>query len=491
MRLKYGKFLPSDIVTLNETDEFQSEFRTNHKVVIFDDVAAMSGLREQVDPDPWRKVIDFVNNIRKTALNPNVELKGNVYIEPDLVIITTNRAPYFSLSRWCYCPMAIIRRVSKNIHLLNDRESCTFVELNKEFLRLRGETFDSSPDIRIVNDFSYKECLTKYSKKVCDYPHAYPNDESLKRIKKEEMFKIVANEFMVHLEDQAVFIDRINSNFDKVVERTFFSAVYNDLVKPFLPILPKMEDQILYKMSYWYRLKYFISVKEIVPIAQMSYDDNDIGDVEFKSFDYSESSQIESLNQELEYLNINTPLISIPIELEIRKNEYSSLAPLVLCESWKWCTRAGNEISMPRGLPFKKAVISKVQLFAHWIGDDYLSSYPNALTFFIYLLFDNSFMNMNYIRVEKRHVLCVGTFHGHPFMLGLNATDEDQYLPNVDPMIPFFRITLDGLKVYSNKPIPFILDDFLSNYKEACKHLRYLLVESIPKYDRKIFCQKY
>jgi hypothetical protein len=356
--------------------------------------------------------------------------------------------------------------------------------------------------------------------------------------------------------------------------------------------MPKMDDQMLYKMSYWYRLKYFISVKDIVPIAQMGCDDIDVSsdeseqhdvipnpephwsgftdpesieafDIEAsrfysrfpveqykkflevckvrksdyfvvidgklyishydglwydvcgrfhkmdvhenftfgssvaehlykeKSLDYSESSQVESLNQELEGLNINTPEIPIPIGLEIRKDEYSSLAPLVFCESWRWCTKTGNEVSMPRGLPFKKAVISKVRLFAHWIDHDYLSSYPNALTFFIYLLFDNNFMKMDYIRVEERHVLCVGTCDGNSFMLGLNATDEDQYLPNVDPLIPFFRITLDGLKVYSNKPIPFILDGFLSNYKEACEHLRFLLGESIPKYDRKILCQKY
>jgi hypothetical protein len=42
--------------------------------------------------DPYRKIIDFINNIRKTSLNPNLEMKGKVFIEPDLVIVTTNRA---------------------------------------------------------------------------------------------------------------------------------------------------------------------------------------------------------------------------------------------------------------------------------------------------------------------------------------------------------------------------------------------------------------
>ena len=82
MKRRYGRALPSDIVTLNETDEFQSEFRTSHKVVIFDDLGAEKSTVNG-SKNPWRKIIDFVNNVRKTALNPNVDMKGNVYIEPD------------------------------------------------------------------------------------------------------------------------------------------------------------------------------------------------------------------------------------------------------------------------------------------------------------------------------------------------------------------------------------------------------------------------
>jgi hypothetical protein len=357
--------------------------------------------------------------------------------------------------------------------------------------------------------------------------------------------------------------------------------------------MPKMDDKMLYKMSYWYRLKYFISVKEIVPIAQMGDDDIDVSsdgmeqhdvipnpephwsgctdpeaiktfdtvasrfysrfpveqykmfreildidkyesrsfavidgklfieysngywfdvygrfckmDVHFnftfnssiaehlykeKSLDYSESSQVESLNQELEGLTINTPEIPIPIGLEIRKNEYSSLAPLVLCGSWKWCTKAGNEILVPRGLPFKKAVVSKIQAFARGFDCDYLSSNPNALTFLIYYLFANKLMELKYIRIEQQHILCVGTYGGNSFLMGLNATDVDQYLPNLDPGI-FFGITLDGLKIYSNKPLPFVMDGFLSMYKEACSILTCCLGESLPKYDHKILRKKY
>jgi hypothetical protein len=115
MKFKYGRFSANDVVTLNETDEFQSEYRTNHKVVIFDDIGAENPNKSTVNP--WRKIIDFVNNIRKTSLNPNLELKGNVYIQPDLVIITTNLQFPFSLEPWLVCHSAILRRLSKVLFL--------------------------------------------------------------------------------------------------------------------------------------------------------------------------------------------------------------------------------------------------------------------------------------------------------------------------------------------------------------------------------------
>jgi hypothetical protein len=126
LRKTYGDSTTDDIVVINETDEFQSEFRTCHKVVIFDDLAqAKEGVSTM---DPFRKLIDFINNIRKTSLNPNLEMKGKVFIEPDLVIVTTNRTlmdmqcnysleaelglvhTIQSAAAWVICPAAIARR---------------------------------------------------------------------------------------------------------------------------------------------------------------------------------------------------------------------------------------------------------------------------------------------------------------------------------------------------------------------------------------------
>lgn len=116
LKAKYGKAYADEIVTLNETDEFQSEFRTNHKVVIFDDLEACV-MAHADTKNPFRKILDFVNNINKTSLNPNVELKGNVYIQPDLVIITTNAMGLDNVGLWMNCASAIQRRISIMIDL--------------------------------------------------------------------------------------------------------------------------------------------------------------------------------------------------------------------------------------------------------------------------------------------------------------------------------------------------------------------------------------
>lgn len=78
-----------EMVVLNESDKYQSEYRSSHKVVVFDDVG--STRLTLVQEDPYRKVIDFINNIPRSALNPHLELKGNVQIRPEIVMMTANK----------------------------------------------------------------------------------------------------------------------------------------------------------------------------------------------------------------------------------------------------------------------------------------------------------------------------------------------------------------------------------------------------------------
>jgi len=208
LRAKYGEFNPHDIVTLNETDEYQSEYRTNHRVVIFDDVAAEQYAKAM--QNPWRKIIDFINNVKKTALNPNVDLKGVVYINPDLVIVTTNMSitQSFGLSSWINCIGAIERRFPCILQLEPDFKHC----------------FEADRQIRERNNLD--RCHQACTKVVQNH---------VRRLL-DEVIDEHTNLFVVQQAEQEEFVNGINSHFDVPrISRGFFSAFYSDVIQPFVP----------------------------------------------------------------------------------------------------------------------------------------------------------------------------------------------------------------------------------------------------------------
>lgn len=95
------------VVTLNGNDKFQSEFKTLHDTVILDDLA--NATKDTTEGNPTTVVIDFINNIIKSALNPEADKKGKVSIKPKFVMGTTNvkglDAKYYSNE-----PVSIARR---------------------------------------------------------------------------------------------------------------------------------------------------------------------------------------------------------------------------------------------------------------------------------------------------------------------------------------------------------------------------------------------
>lgn len=117
-KLDHEKCNMDDIVILNEGDQFQSEFQSHHKIVIFDDLGATNV--NVIAQDPFRKVIDFINNVPKTALNPHLDLKGIVWIQPDIVGATTNmKLPLMRRQQAntdsIHCPGALNRRFKLKI----------------------------------------------------------------------------------------------------------------------------------------------------------------------------------------------------------------------------------------------------------------------------------------------------------------------------------------------------------------------------------------
>jgi hypothetical protein len=243
LRERYGKAYAGDIVTLNETDEFQSEFRSNHKVVIFDDLGA-----EAIKPttaNPWRKVIDFVNNIRKTSLNPNVEMKGNVYIEPDLVIITTNLSRTLSVNSFMAAPGAIYRRILKYVKV-EDYENARLYRFVHS-TRMNSRVFDN-----LELDIS--------------------NLDNMELISRKDLIKEIVHDFQRHLAEQEKFVEETNRMLDQYESRTLFQAFYSDMILPNLPTKIPLDDGMTAMLPWYHRLwrKFCIDDKQFAVCQQGS-----------------------------------------------------------------------------------------------------------------------------------------------------------------------------------------------------------------------------
>lgn len=107
--LRVNKFdaTSKSIITLNEGDEYQSEYRTYHSGVIMDDISSVKATHCKTSP--LLKIIQFINNIPVAALSPIAELKGLLMIQPAVVLATTNDKDLKASETMNY-PIATMRR---------------------------------------------------------------------------------------------------------------------------------------------------------------------------------------------------------------------------------------------------------------------------------------------------------------------------------------------------------------------------------------------
>lgn len=250
IKSKYGKFYKTDVVTLNETDQFQSEYRSSHKVVIFDDLASTNVDKEVVNP--FRKVIDFVNNIRKTSLNPNVEMKGTVYIEPEIVIITTNMVDRFGpVAYWNNCPGAIIRRFSQILELCPDHENCYVYDFLKPSEAPRDQL-----GFNVDESYSNHQLYLSKQKDMVSI---------------DSYINLINNEFLNHQIDQNNHINNINSIFDKVtVSNNWFVCAMNDFRRTHNFIVPSLSKEHELMLPWYSRLYRKCCIQQQSASAQAS-----------------------------------------------------------------------------------------------------------------------------------------------------------------------------------------------------------------------------
>lgn len=103
---------PRMICTLNEMDKYHSDYKSHIQAVLLDDLANANP--KTVDVNPTVNIINFVNNIRRTAIMAEADLKGKIPLEPRVVCATTNVwkswAKYYSQE-----PLSVLRRFQYHI----------------------------------------------------------------------------------------------------------------------------------------------------------------------------------------------------------------------------------------------------------------------------------------------------------------------------------------------------------------------------------------
>lgn len=339
IKSRYGKFKNTDVVTLNENDEFQSEYRTNHRVVIFDDVG--SDRSAQTDSkNPWRKIIDFVNNVRKTSLNPNLELKGNVYIEPELVIVTTNLDPSLRLQDWLNCPEAILRRISFMLYVHSYDHGCLISKGGGQVLSFTGGVIRTDMKF-IYNENDFKKTVIPGNR--CE---PYKPGELI------EISRIVddfTDQFNDYLDKQEDYTQKMNAllDVDEVCD-SWVRCFYVDQVYPRLPKKIVLDPEVEKRLSWYDRFIRCFCVEDpkmavchsgsYSPQAGEITDESDGSD----SLNYSKSEIPHYLSEYRPFLDEKDPAFRRDLLMKIMKpTHYLELRCLMDVHTWYYIVDTG------------------------------------------------------------------------------------------------------------------------------------------------------
>ena len=194
-----------EVVVLNEEDDFDSEFRSDHRVVVLDDRGAVH--HDLKGTCPWEGVLRYCNNVPQSALNPNLESKGIINIKPDIFFVTTNR------------------KLLGSDGIKNADGFIVMSALARRFLAVIEMELDHS---WVLHRFSH---LHIGSNQTANY-ECVPNYTYIPGETEEERINKIADMFKQHIEEQDKFINSINGQFcdsdsDIEYENESFQVAFN------------------------------------------------------------------------------------------------------------------------------------------------------------------------------------------------------------------------------------------------------------------------
>ncbi len=101
------------ICTLNEADKYHSDYKGYIQAVVLDDLA--NGKPEYTEANPTTNIVNFINNISRTAVVAEADLKGKLALRPKVVAASSNL--WASWARiYSGEPLSALRRFLLHIH---------------------------------------------------------------------------------------------------------------------------------------------------------------------------------------------------------------------------------------------------------------------------------------------------------------------------------------------------------------------------------------
>lgn len=149
--------LPSsdtDVVTINESDKFMSNYQSSVTGVIIDDIGNTKS--DFVERAPTQRIIEMNNNIRSYANMAEIQLKGKVAIEPMVVVGTTN-VKGLGAEVYSKEPFSICRRFQTvlTVHVKPQFRKSGFAGISHTLDQEKVEEFytvDGIPEVPLIPD---------------------------------------------------------------------------------------------------------------------------------------------------------------------------------------------------------------------------------------------------------------------------------------------------------------------------------------------------
>jgi hypothetical protein len=216
--------LPHDdtnVVVLNLSDAFQSEYRPFHVGVILDDIA--NSTSTFAPKSPCSVIIDFINNIRTHALSPEAHLKGKIPIQPKVVIGTTNVRD-LDANIYSNEPLSVLRRFDIHVEV-KIKKDCQFEHSDMLDPRKAYDELDNDIDVYELSLYEAVKLDSMQKSNAFEFRPILMDGVPMLDVSPMDLMKLVKLRSAEHYVMQKKFVDKTNVTYkESLCEHGFFAA---------------------------------------------------------------------------------------------------------------------------------------------------------------------------------------------------------------------------------------------------------------------------